>query len=94
MTTGGAGCPDSVPSFALNGWDRLRHRAVPTFHIFEGTAMSEHTQQRDPEQQQQQARVTDLPDTAAAQPQHADQIKGGLARRGGDDDLDDLEVER
>ncbi len=27
-------------------------------------------------------------------PQEADRIKGGVKRRGGDDDLDDLEVER
>ncbi len=55
--------------------------------------MSEHTQQREPEQQKA-ASVTDLPDTAAVSPQSADQIKGGLVRRGGDDDLEDLEVER
>ena len=57
--------------------------------------MSEHTRQREPEQQQA-ASVTDLPNAAEeTAPQHADQIKGGLLRRSGDDDLDEeLEVER
>lgn len=30
----------------------------------------------------------------APTPQQADQVRGGRARRGGDDDLKDLEVER
>ena len=37
--------------------------------------------------------ITDLPDQEQT-PQSADAVKGGAAKRGGDDDLDDLEVER
>jgi hypothetical protein len=37
--------------------------------------------------------ITDLPDQEQT-PQIADAVKGGAARRSGDDDLEDLEVER
>jgi hypothetical protein len=36
--------------------------------------------------------ITDLP--TKVDPKAAENIKGGALRRGGDDDLDDLEVER
>ncbi|MEO5814926.1 MAG: hypothetical protein ABIT20_06570 [Gemmatimonadaceae bacterium] len=43
--------------------------------------------------------ITDLPDAKDADSskvaaEAAENVKGGRARRGGDDDLDDLEVER
>jgi hypothetical protein len=44
------------------------------------------------EQREQDPQIKDLPDDSAEQ--SADDVKGGALRRGGDDDLEDLEVER
>lgn len=51
--------------------------------------MSDHHEEvRDNEPQ-----ITDLPDQEQT-PQSAEAVKGGAKKRGGDDDLEDLEVER
>jgi hypothetical protein len=44
------------------------------------------------DQREQDPQIQDLPEDKIEQ--YADDVKGGVARRGGDDDLDDLEVER
>jgi len=41
----------------------------------------------------EEEQITDLEEQELSE-QQADAVQGGAARRGGDDDLDDLEVER
>jgi len=45
------------------------------------------------EGREQEPQITDLPEQQVSE-QKADAVQGGAARRGGDDDLEDLEVER
>lgn len=45
------------------------------------------------EPREQDPQIEDLKQDELAE-QQADSVKGGAARRGGDDDLEDLEVER
>jgi hypothetical protein len=48
-------------------------------------------------EQDKQPQISDLPqkvDSPSIAADAAQNVKGGRARRGGDDDLDDLEVER